>query len=214
VAADGSVNGFEIVEASGNKALDAGALDLVARIDPLPAVPTGKDHAFIIPLSYRLADSPIRKAKTEPAETAMNKWRKSVTRIVASRQAYPQALLASGVEGSLKVRLDVAADGSIVDSRVIQSSGNSALDEEALLMAADVALPTLPTGRETFTVVLPSKYEIADDKLSVARRQAPPNAARHQRIDTPLPGPARAPFFLPAPVCHPKRSVSFFPEVP
>lgn len=172
VAANGAVNGFEIVETSGSDALDAGALDLIARVDPLPAVPTGEAHAFVIPLSYKLdgATAGAEEVSAEPVKTAMNKWRKSVERIVAGRQAYPAELLAEGVEGSLKVRLDVAADGSIVDSQVIQSSGNVQLDEEALLMAANLDLPTLPSGKNAFTVVLPLKYEIAGDKYSFVRR--------------------------------------------
>lgn len=172
VAASGAVNGFEILETSGSEALDAGALDLVSRIDPLPAVPTGEAHAFIIPLSYKITDETrsAKKIAAAPVQNTIANWRKSVERIVAGRQAYPAQLLAEGVEGSVKVRLDVAADGSIVDSQVIQSSGNVKLDEEALVMAANLDLPTLPTEQEGFTVILPLKYEIAGENFSFVRR--------------------------------------------
>lgn len=172
VAASGAVNGFEIIETSGSKALDAGALDLVSRIDPLPAVPTGEAHAFIIPLSYKITDErrSTKKPVAAPAQNTIANWRKSVERIVASRQAYPAQLLAEGVQGSVKVRLDVAADGSIMDSQVIQSSGHAKLDEEALLMATNLDLPTLPTEQEGFTVILPLKYEIAGEDYAFVRR--------------------------------------------
>lgn len=172
VAASGAVNGFEIIETSGSEALDAGALDLVSRIDPLPAVPTGEAHAFIIPLSYKIADerNSAKKTVSAQAQNSIAKWRQSVERIVAGRQVYPAQLLAKGVEGSVKVRLDVAADGSILDSQVIQSSGHAKLDEEALLMAANLDLPTLPTEQEGFTVILPLKYEIAGEDHTFVRR--------------------------------------------
>lgn len=173
VAADGTIEGFEIIERSGHKALDAEALDLISRVDPLPAIPgTAEDYSFVIPLQFRLsgAAASTKDVTVEKASNDLAKWRKAVERQVARRQTYPQYLVNRGVEGTLKLRLDIAADGTIEDSQVLRSSGNSDLDEEALLMAGDLDLPHLPEGMEGFSMVLPLKYEIAQERHTFARR--------------------------------------------
>lgn len=174
VANTGSIKGFEIIQPSGSDVLDAEALDLIARVDPLPALPVeDENYAFVIPLSFKLQDAgaDAEGVTLERAATDMNQWRQSVERQVARRQAYPDYLINRGVEGQVKLRLDVAADGSVVESHVLQSSGHQELDEEALLMASDLSLPKLPEGKDAFTVVLPLKYEIAKEEDSAFVRR-------------------------------------------
>lgn len=171
VAPDGAISGYEIVERSGNDLLDTEALDLIARVDPLPAVPGAKvDQTFVIPLTFRLADSVAEALTLEQASDDMTVWQKQVKRQVAERQTYPQYLINRGVEGSVKLRVDVAANGLVKDALVLQSSGNEELDEEALLMAGDLILPKLPDGKESFTLVLPLKYSIKAERANFARR--------------------------------------------
>lgn len=173
VSRDGAVGGFEIIERSGNAVLDAEAIDLIARVDPLPSLPgVSEDYSFVVPLQFRLADgsASATAVKVEKASEDMTGWRQKVERQVARRQAYPQYLLNRGVEGAVKLRLDVASDGTVLDSTVLRSSGNADLDEEALLLAGDLDLPGLPAGMEGFSLVLPLKYEIAEERHSFARR--------------------------------------------
>jgi len=173
VSASGAVNGFEIVERSGNEYLDAEALDLIARVDPLPAVPGARDEqSFVIPLNFRLTDVAMSadRVTVEQPSDAMAEWQIKAKRQVALKQSYPQYLINRGVEGSVKLRVDIAANGLVTDARLLKSSGNEELDEEALLMAGDLRLPQLPEGKESFTLVLPLKYEIAAERTNYARR--------------------------------------------
>ncbi len=171
VAPNGAISGFEIVERSGNDYLDAEALDLIARVDPLPAVPGAMaDQTFVIPLNFRMEDSIAEAPTLEDASGDMAAWQMQVKRQVVERQTYPQYLINRGVEGSVKLRVDVAANGLVTNTLVLQSSGNEELDEEALLMAGDLTLPKLPQGKESFTLFLPLKYAIKSDHGTFARR--------------------------------------------
>lgn len=171
VAPNGAISGFEIVERSGNELLDSEALDLIGRVDPLPAVPgASQDQTFVIPLNFRLADTAADKLMLEDGSDDMTVWQQNAKRQVAERQTYPQYLINRGVEGSVKLRVDVAANGLVTDAQLLQSSGNEELDEEALLMAGDLRLPKLPDGKQSFTLLLPLKYEIAAERTNLARR--------------------------------------------
>jgi len=173
VAASGSVSGFEIVERSGNEYLDAEALDLIARVDPLPAVPSVRgEQSFVIPLNFRLTDTTVSADSLTVEETSdeMVEWQQKARRQVTLKQTYPQYLINRGVEGSVKLRVDIAANGLVTEASLLQSSGNEELDEEALLMAGDLRLPELPEGKESFTLVLPLKYELAAERTNFARR--------------------------------------------
>ncbi len=171
VAPNGAISGFEIVERSGNEHLDAEALDLIARVDPLPAVPGATaDQTFVIPLNFRMVNSVAEAPTLEDVSDDMTVWQKQVERQVVERQTYPQYLINRGVEGSVKLRVDVAANGLVTNTRLLQSSGNEELDEEALLMAADLTLPQLPEGKDSFTLVLPLKYAIKAARVNLSRR--------------------------------------------
>ncbi len=161
----GSITGFDIVESSKHDILDNQVLTLLSRVDPLPALPEGYDkRQFVIPLTYKLAQKAELDATVEvqdPAEM-MKKWGRSVTRILARKQTYPSHLLDSGVEGIVKVKVKVDRSGTIMAQEVVHSSGNEQLDKEALnLMALINPLPSLPEGRDSFSVTLPLKYKIS-----------------------------------------------------
>lgn len=173
VSPNGAVNGFEILKSSGSELLDAEAIDLIARVDPLPAVPGGKDgYAFTIPLSFKLKDAgtAFDQVEFERDTTDMLSWSKAASRQILDHQTYPDYLINRGVEGSVKLRVDVASNGLVTDAQLLKSSGNEELDEEALLMAGDLHLPRLPEGVVNYSIVLPLKYKIAEERTIFARR--------------------------------------------
>lgn len=164
----GSIIGFSIRQSSGSDILDGEVLSLLARVDPLPELPEGMaTKRLTVPLTYRLerdtrASAPI---KATSASSNMKDWSRSVSRILERNQSYPSKLLKAGIEGVVVVELEIAASGDITAQRVSKSSGNELMDMEALdLFWRVTPLPALPSGRDTFKVNIPLKYEISGNR--------------------------------------------------
>ncbi len=161
VSASGSIVGFDIRESSKHRILDEQVLSLLSRVDPLPALPEGATtHDFVIPLSYRMSAGAAVDAEVNVADS-MKKWGKSVMHRVARKQAFPTHLLDMGIEGVTKIKLKIAANGSITSQEIVSSSGHAELDQETLDLVGRInPLPALPAGKEEFTVTIPVNYRV------------------------------------------------------
>ena len=111
--------------------------------DRTPAAPT----LDIVPRDpqFSLADAPepadIKHAKRKPAE----------------RRFYPQQAAAQGIEGEVRLRLTLDAEGSLVDVQIAASSGHAELDQAALRAAR--ALGRLP-GLGMREMILPVVFRL------------------------------------------------------
>ncbi|WP_417460191.1 TonB family protein [Kordiimonas sp.] len=162
VTADGRVADYSITEGSGFAVLDRAVGRMAAKLDRLPAPAGSTDASFVVPLTFKLADARTVKAE---AKDPVSVWRDAVRRRVASTVSYPKDLAVEGVEGRVKVRLTLNADGSVERQEIAQSSGNQALDAEALLLANRIGkLPSLPEGQEGGAIVLPVHYKLAENR--------------------------------------------------
>lgn len=86
---------------------------------------------------------------------ATPEWTAKVRQLLAAKQEYPRAAQMRGDEGTAKVKLDVAADGSVAAVELVQPSGSSALDREALSVPKKVgAFPAPPGGAVSLVVPL------------------------------------------------------------
>ena len=66
---------------------------------------------------------------------------------VEARKVYPEAARRRGTEGSVRLSLEVAADGSLHAAKLAASSGSSLLDRAALDLATEVFPMNNPAGR-------------------------------------------------------------------
>lgn len=80
-------------------------------------------------------------------------WTNKVRQLLASKQDYPRAAQMRGDEGTAKVKLDVAADGSIAAIELVQPTGSSTLDREALAVPKKVGTFPAPPGGPASIVV-------------------------------------------------------------
>ena len=111
------------------------------------------------------AVSPVRAA-----EYGVTNWKAEVERSI-DRELKAPAHLNNGGTATVRVTL---ASGQVVDAALIKSSGDKAVDAEALRTARAVAYPDLPaalrTGRRTVDVAL---YVGPDDsRFSAVKRAA------------------------------------------
>ena len=161
VSKDGDVTSYTLAQSSGSSILDEAALRMAKDLGRLPARESGAAQTVVVPLSFRIADDKM----IAKSEDALSVWRNSVRRRVANSISYPADLVAEGVEGRVKVRLTVDADGSIAAREIAQSSGHEALDTEALLLARRIGkLPSLPEGQQPGELVLPVVYKISENR--------------------------------------------------
>lgn len=86
-------------------------------------------------------------------------WQRQVMQLVAAKQTYPRAAQMRGDEGTAKVRVTVSASGAVQNVELIQPSGSSVLDREAIALPAKVGnFPAPPAG--TSSVVLPLTWKL------------------------------------------------------
>ncbi len=88
-----------------------------------------------------------------PAYAQSADWIKQVTRTLASKQTYPKAAQARGEEGTARVKIFVAASGTVERAELIAPSGSTSLDREALALPSRAgAVPPPPGGATSVTV--------------------------------------------------------------
>lgn len=88
-----------------------------------------------------------------PAFAQSADWQRQVSRLIAAKQTYPRTAQMRGEEGTVKVKIYVAASGAIERTELVAPSASSTLDREALALPARVGnLPAPPGGPAAMTV--------------------------------------------------------------
>jgi periplasmic protein TonB len=91
---------------------------------------------------------------------AIRQWRDVVVARLQSAKRYPTA--ARGAQGEAMIRFTLNRDGRVLSRSLVRSSGNSALDEEALAMVNRAApFPAVPAEIPGASVVMPVPVRFA-----------------------------------------------------
>lgn len=130
------------------------------------------------PASAGAVPAGAAKAGTAPADgtgggagagidaDGLRQYRLALAREARRFKRYPERLMLAGIGGTAQVRIDVGADGSVLDTRLAASSGHEALDATAVAMVRQAApravLPGTLRGR-AFPVTLPVVFDPAAD---------------------------------------------------
>lgn len=93
--------------------------------------------------------------------------------------AYPSVL--KGEEGTAMIQVVLDSNGNVVDSQILQGSGSSQLDREALAAARQMKF-RVPGGESSFVVRLKISFKLRDSKFDRPERE------RQQQEET-LPRP-------------------------
>ncbi len=101
-------------------------------------------------------------AVTAPAQADdMKSWQIKVVKAVAKNQRYPRSAIAREIEGKAKVRLIVAADGTITSHEIVEETGEKILDREIPKLVEKLnPLPALPDGKSELSFVLPLNWTL------------------------------------------------------
>jgi periplasmic protein TonB len=117
---------------------------------PKPEPPTQETHATAPPQAKTLPSSVVR-------------WESLLTAHIEHFKRYPSAARAHGDQGVVKVAFAIDREGHLLASRIVQSSGSTALDEETLAMLARAQpLPKPPTNvlDSELSFVVPVRFNI------------------------------------------------------
>ena len=124
---------------------------------PLTTAPPRVDAAEPTPAA---APAPAASASVARVQAS---WEKALVKHLNHFKRYPEIARARGNQGAVTVQFTIDRAGRVIASRVVHSSGSSALDEEglAVLKRAD-PLPAAPgqIAGNTFDMTLPIQFRI------------------------------------------------------
>jgi protein TonB len=115
-------------------------------------------------------DTPPPAPTTAPTEgrqdtrgaNLLPKWQKEVSAILERNKRYPSEARANRKQGVAKIAFNMDREGRVLSTRLVTSSGSSALDEEALSLAHRSHFPPPPVvfaGGE-ITVTVPVRFSL------------------------------------------------------
>ncbi|MGB3722964.1 MAG: energy transducer TonB [Pacificimonas sp.] len=95
------------------------------------------------------------------APTMAADWMATVTKQIAATQKYPRSAVIREDEGTAKIRVRVAPDGTISGVELLEKSGSEILDREAIRMPAKAGrMPPPPSGKAV-AVDIPVRFKLS-----------------------------------------------------
>lgn len=129
--------------------------------DTVPAAPRETAPAPSAPVERARVQPEPQPAEIDPA--MLSGYGQTISSTVAKYQNYPRIAQMRHWAGTAQLRLQVAANGEIIATQIIRSSGYEILDQEAVGMIKRAApLPRSPgvlRGKE-FSVVVPIAFKL------------------------------------------------------
>jgi protein TonB len=108
-----------------------------------------------IAASTSLAQSLKPQPQFGSVTPSVEAWSKKIVTQIVSQQEYPRSAQVRRAEGTVKVRVTVAADGSIASTEVVESSAFDVLNREAVrTIERSAPFPAPPGGTRVFVVPL------------------------------------------------------------
>jgi protein TonB len=115
-------------------------------------------------------DTPPPAPTTAPTEgrqdtsgsNQLPKWQKEISAILERNKRYPSEARAKRQQGVAKIAFNMDRQGRVLSTRLVASSGSSALDEEALSLTQRTQFPPPPVvfaGGE-ITVTVPVRFSL------------------------------------------------------
>jgi protein TonB len=127
-----------------------------------PAVPASPPSTAVSPLTATPPPQ-TQPVPSPPVDDLLDRYGKSLARIVAGEQHYPRSAQMRGWQGTVEIKVTVAPPGKADGIAIQRSSGHQVLDDEALNMVKRaLPLPEPPGAlrERRFTVVVPIVFRL------------------------------------------------------
>ncbi len=133
-----------------------------------------QDEPAVVPAKVKRVEMPAQKPKAileeqikkevavqEPIAT-VQKYMQDIQVKISQNISYPLEALKNKWQGTVKLRLNIQKDGTLIAANVVQSSGHQAFDDDAL-NAAKIAAPYAPFSKDMqasdLNVTIPIVYQ-------------------------------------------------------
>ena len=106
--------------------------------------------------------APIEGRQDTSGSNLLPKWQKEISAILERNKRYPSEARAKRQQGVAKIAFNMDRQGRVLSTRLVASSGSSALDEEALSLTQRTQFPPPPVvfaGGE-ITVTVPVRFSL------------------------------------------------------
>ena len=126
----------------------------------LPA-PTTSAPVAIPERTAALPAAPTQGQATPQNSSALAAWRSQIVAVIERNKRYPETSARRGEQGVAQIFFSLDRQGRVIDSRVVRSSGASALDEEALaLLRRAQPFPPVPPEilGDRVNLILPLRF--------------------------------------------------------
>jgi protein TonB len=128
---------------------------------PRLLAPTTSAPQAIPERTAALAAAPTQGQITPQNSSALAAWRSQIVAVIERNKRYPETSARRGEQGVAQVFFSLDRQGRVIDSRIVRSSGASALDKEALalLRRAQPFPPVPPEIRgDRVNLILPLRF--------------------------------------------------------
>jgi protein TonB len=126
----------------------------------LPAPTTSAPQA-IPERTAALPAAPMQGQITPQSSSVLVAWRSQIVAVIERNKRYPETSARRGEQGVAQVFFSLDRQGRLIDSRIVRSSGASALDEEALgLLRRSQPFPPVPPEilGDRVNLILPLRF--------------------------------------------------------
>jgi periplasmic protein TonB len=130
---------------------------------PESAAPLTMAPPRVEPTEEAIRTAPSAGMASERVKRAQVSWQKALVSHLNRFKRYPDGARARGSQGSVLVEFTVDRSGKVVTSRVLQHSGSTVLDEEAIAVlqrASPLPSPPAEMAGELFPLTLPIQFRI------------------------------------------------------
>jgi len=134
--------------------------------EPVETPPAPATTALLAPPVPQQAETPVAPMQAMPRVSISNslpRWKNEVADLLERNKRYPSEARNRHQQGTVQLAFSLDRDGHVVASRIVASSGSSALDKEALELAKR-ASPFPPPPRELpgeqISLTVPIKFNI------------------------------------------------------
>jgi len=148
---------------AGKESPGGGAATGDVAVDSLPpsveAAATGAGSSQPSDENYPVAGSPRSSPASEGSSPSANDVLLRMSALIAERKAYPEAARLKSIEGKVKIRVLIQADGGLKSLNILTRSGSAILDRAALDLVKGLFPLELGLERE-MEVLVPIEYRL------------------------------------------------------
>lgn len=135
---------------------------VIKETETIVAETATKEHAKMLRQEEQNSDIPAKTLAHQNAVSgteAKDTFLSDIQVIIEKNKSYPKWARKMRIEGTVMLEFEISHNGTLLWSKVITSSGNTALDEHALLVLAQASV-SFPKPIHTQTVKLPMIYQL------------------------------------------------------